>query len=268
MTGKIKKIISIENGDNYVADIEDIENRISQNSSNLETAKQELTNKCNEALSEAKAYTDTEKAKLFNSTNGTFTGPEYFRDVSNSVLRFNGGNTHDGGASLMLFGKDAEISHGGFDLVACTKEDASNAKQLVGLPDGTLTWCDKNIVRSVNGTPADANGNAVVISHTIQNTNNFASTFLCNNNALKIQCVRISGDQGQQYGTVNWLLPFADTNYHVFATSEDPDENVAFQIADVSLVGKTTTSCKVGHKVEDVNQFYTGGYIDIVGIGF
>ena len=68
MTGKIKKIISIENGDNYVADIEDIENRITQNSSNLETAKQELSNKCNEALNEAKAYTDQEKAKYLPLT--------------------------------------------------------------------------------------------------------------------------------------------------------------------------------------------------------
>ena len=146
MTGKIKRIISTENGENFVADIEDIENRISQNSYNLETAKQELSNKCNEVLNEAKAYTDTEKAKLFNSTNGTFTGPEYFRDVNNSVLRFNGGNTHDGGASLMLYGKNANDSHGGFDLVACTKEDASDTKQLIGTPDGTLTWNGVNLV--------------------------------------------------------------------------------------------------------------------------
>ena len=266
-TKNIKKILLNKNGNNFVADIEDIENRITQNNSNLETAKQELSNKCNEALSQAKAYIDTEKAKLFNSTNGTFTGPEYFRDVSNSVLRFNGGNTHDGGASLMLYGKDAETS-GHFDLVASTKEDASDAKQLVGRPDGTLTWADKNIVRSVNGAFANNNGNVEVISHVIQNTNNFASTFLHNNNALKIQCIRISGNQGQQFGTINWLLPFTDTNYHVFATSEDPDENLNFQIADVSLVGKTTTSCKVGHKVEDINQFYTGGYISVVGIGY
>ena len=78
MTGKIKKIISIENGDNYVADIEDIENRITQNSSNLETAKQELSNKCNEALSQAKAYTDQEKAKYLPLTGGTVTGDVNF----------------------------------------------------------------------------------------------------------------------------------------------------------------------------------------------
>ena len=270
-TKKITKIISIENGDNYVADIENIENRITQNSSNLETAKQELSNKCDTVLSDAKAYTDTEKAKLFNSTNGTFTGQEYFRNSDAGVLRFNGGNTHDGGASLQLYAKNSHqdvYQQGVFDLVACTKEDASDAKQLIGAPDGQLTWDSKNIVRSVNGALANNNGNVEVISHVIQNTNNFASTFLCNNNALKIQCVRISGNQGQQYGTVNWLLPFSDTNYHVFVTSEDTDVNLNFQFANVSLVGKSTTSCKVGHKVEDVNQYYTGGYIDVVGIGF
>ena len=52
-TKNIKKILLNKDGDNYVADIEDIENRITQSSSNLETAKQELSNKCNEALSQA-----------------------------------------------------------------------------------------------------------------------------------------------------------------------------------------------------------------------
>ena len=44
-TKKITKIISTENGDNYVADIEGIENRITQNSSNLETAMKEMFGK-------------------------------------------------------------------------------------------------------------------------------------------------------------------------------------------------------------------------------
>ena len=47
MTEKIKKIISHENGEIFVADIEDIENRISQNSSNLETAMKEMFGKHN-----------------------------------------------------------------------------------------------------------------------------------------------------------------------------------------------------------------------------
>ena len=52
-TKNIKKILLNKDGNNFVADIEDIENRITQNNSNLETAKQELSNKCNEALSKA-----------------------------------------------------------------------------------------------------------------------------------------------------------------------------------------------------------------------
>ena len=63
VTKNIKKILLNKDGNKFIASIEDIENRITQNSSNLETAKQELSNKCNEVLSEAKAYTDTEKAK-------------------------------------------------------------------------------------------------------------------------------------------------------------------------------------------------------------
>lgn len=81
----------------------------------------------------------------FKSANGTFTGPEYFRDVNNSVLRFNGGNTRDGGASLLLYGKNVEYAPGVFDLVASTKEDGSDSKQLIGKPDGTLTWGGKTI---------------------------------------------------------------------------------------------------------------------------
>lgn len=91
MTGKIKRIISTENGENYVADIEDIENRITRNSSNLETAKQELSNKCNEVLSEAKAYTDQEKAKYLpltgtadNASNlGGYPSTNYVRSINN-----------------------------------------------------------------------------------------------------------------------------------------------------------------------------------------
>ena len=38
-------------------------------------------------------------------------------------------------------------------------EDQTNTSKLIGLPDGTLTWGDKNIVRSVNNVTADENGN-------------------------------------------------------------------------------------------------------------
>lgn len=41
-------------------------------------------------------------------------------------------------------------------------EDQTNTSKLIGLPDGTLTWGDKNLVRSVNGVNADTSGNAMI----------------------------------------------------------------------------------------------------------
>lgn len=117
----------------------------------------------NNVLQATKAIQDKNGAQIdttyFKSANGTFTGNDYYRDVNDSVLRFNGGNSRDGGASLMLYGKNAENAQGVFDLVACTKEDGSDAKQFVGRPDGSLTWAGKNIVRSINNINADAFGN-------------------------------------------------------------------------------------------------------------
>lgn len=43
-------------------------------------------------------------------------------------------------------------------------EDQTNTSKLIGLTDGTLTWKDKNIVRSVNNVTADANGNVTISS--------------------------------------------------------------------------------------------------------
>ena len=263
-TNKIKKILLNNNGNNFVADIENIENRITQTSSNLESAKQELSDKCNTVLSDAKAYTDQEKANYIKKSGDVITGANFTRNKDDSYLFFNGG-TGQTGASLVLYGKDSSSLE---DVKGSAELRTKSDIRLKCRDNGTLLWNGQNIVRTVNGAVADKNGNVDVISHVIQNVNNFASTLVYNNTALKIQCIRISGDQGQNYGTINWLVPFTNTNYHVFATSEDPDENLEFQIADVSFLNKTTTSCRVGHKVENINVFYTGGSISVLGIGF
>ena len=41
-------------------------------------------------------------------------------------------------------------------------EDQTNTSKLIGIPDGTLTWRDKNLVRSIDGVNADASGNATI----------------------------------------------------------------------------------------------------------
>ena len=51
-------------------------------------------------------------------------------------------------------------------------EDQTNTSKLIGLPDGTLTWGDKNLVRSVNGVNADANGNVTLPSDKGKNDGN------------------------------------------------------------------------------------------------
>ena len=55
-------------------------------------------------------------------------------------------------------------------------EDQTNTSKLVGLPDGTLTWQDKNIVRSVNNVTADANGNVVLSSESSESSESHQST--------------------------------------------------------------------------------------------
>ena len=158
---KITKIISTENGDNYVADIEDIENRITQNSSNLETAKQELSNKCNESLSQAKAYTDQEKANYLPLTGGLVKN-SYIESSDNSGLFRLEKET---GAVLFLFDVDSTNYMGGAILRAVDKD--SKFKDLQIKNDGSFTWCGLNIVRSVNGQPANKNGDINI--HSIPN---------------------------------------------------------------------------------------------------
>ena len=55
-------------------------------------------------------------------------------------------------------------------------EDQTNTSKLIGLPNGTLTWGDKNIVRSVNNVTADANGNVVLSSESSESSESHQST--------------------------------------------------------------------------------------------
>lgn len=71
-----------------------------------------------------------------------------------------GGSTLDGGARLSLRGRDASALPGNFYLTAVASD--GSAVDLNGAPDGTLTWDEKNIVRSINGEKADKSGNIEV----------------------------------------------------------------------------------------------------------
>ena len=162
-TKNIKKILLNKGGNKFVVDTEDIENRITQNSSNLETAKQELSNKCNEALSEAKAYTDTEKAKYLPLTGGTVTGllnctaSNATADVNNKELTSYVADITGANAQLSIIKGDGTTSVLSINNVlnATKATNADNATNLGGYPA-------TDYIRSVNGVNASENGNVTI----------------------------------------------------------------------------------------------------------
>lgn len=79
------------------------------------------------------------------------------RSVNNASIHITGSKNSNEGGCLTLFGKESTEYQGCFALNANDKND--NYYQLVGKPDGKLTWGGKHIVRSVNGIDADVNGN-------------------------------------------------------------------------------------------------------------
>ena len=70
-----------------------------------------------------------------------------------------GGTNWQAGSMITVYGKSNANRPGWLYLSA---HDGTNTNVLIGKPDGALTWGNVNIVRSVNGTVADASGNVTV----------------------------------------------------------------------------------------------------------
>lgn len=149
-------------GYDNVADIEALNENADILDEEISTIKSNLKNK---GSATEPIYFDgngvPQKTKNFNDylplAGGLMTDMVIGRSVNNSQLVFRGGTNADGGAALMVCGKD--YNNGRF-LVRANNGSAKN--DLIGTADGTLMWNSKNIVRSVNGTGADSNGNVVL----------------------------------------------------------------------------------------------------------
>ena len=199
-TKNIKKILLNKYGNNFVADIEDIENRITQNNSNLETAKQELSNKCNEALSEAKAYTDTEKAKYLPLTGGTVTGllnctaSNATADVNNKKLTSYIADIMGANAQLSIIKGDGTTSVLSINNVlnATKATNADNATNLGGYPA-------TDYIRSVNGINADENGN-IQLGSIVKSVNSIAPDEHGN-----VQLGNLGALMGAVTGKIEWF---------------------------------------------------------------
>ena len=99
-------------------------------------------------------------------SGGTMTGNISFRNAGkilsvteSSQVQIYGGTKYETGALLGLYGKSHATYPGWLRL---SVHDGAATSMLIGKPDGTLTWNNSNIVRSVNGVAADAGGNVTV----------------------------------------------------------------------------------------------------------
>ena len=117
-------------------------------------------------------------------------------------------------------------------------EDQTNTSKLIGLPDGTLTWKDKNIVRSVNGVNADENGNVEIttsgadLSGVVKSVNNIQPD---ENGNVTIEVPSTDIDTSEFVKSVNGSTPDSTGNISIDIPSTDgmvksvnsqiPDEN-------------------------------------------
>ena len=103
---------------------------------------------------------DTNNAYDFGSSNYGFKNVYAYRlilknsyivrTVNNDYLGLCGGTDYSNGAYFTLYGKDSTVNAGAFRLRA---NDGINSKDLIGKPDGTLTWRTNNIAMQEDTVP-------------------------------------------------------------------------------------------------------------------
>ena len=97
-----------------------------------------------------------------SATNSVSVADILKRNINTSYLRLTGGMAVDNSANLQLCGCNytGDIADAGqFSLEAT---DSIDSAVLLGTPSGVLKWGNKNIVRSVNNSVADDDGNVNV----------------------------------------------------------------------------------------------------------
>lgn len=100
---------------------------------------------------------------------------QIFKNKDDHFLGLYGGSNFNNGAFFEICGKDHEEQSGNFNIYA---NNGTLSARLNGTPAGALTWGGKNIVRSVNGVNADAQGNVKTVfpSDTFINVASFPFT--------------------------------------------------------------------------------------------
>lgn len=139
------------------------------------------------------------------------------KSILNSVtsetgsLQFYGGTAWNTGSLIGVYGKSHTNRPGWLYLSA---HDGTNTATLVGKPDGSLTWGGKNVVRSVNGTAADASGN-VKVGGTSAYQIPFATCSTAKNTFAKVATIT----NGASFSLVAGAMIAVKYTYHVESLS-------------------------------------------------
>ena len=273
-----------ENGNVVVPELDkvDIENSITEikkknaeQDTALSNAKQELSDKCDASLSNAKTYTD-------EKTNDALTNAKTYTDQEKAkYLPLSGGKVQttyfDSGTGAPISQLSNSEERGMFIICSGTSNKSGACLYLNGIKD---TYQQAGSASIITVNPSDGEFFFLRISPIsrdlltsdgyipIASYNKYTDTIhsVAFKHGIKIQCVRIYFDT-DGFQAVNWDTPFKDANYHVFVMSEDPDNNLAFQIASVSNLNKTSTTVYVSVKIEAVNGYFKKSYISVLGIG-
>ena len=150
-------------------------------------------------------------SKFLPLSGGTMTGAIVANGATfaskngdDGYMRINGGSAWGKGASLELKGMSAS-DNAGQAFIRCT--DGTNNTNLQLKPDGTALWGSKNLVRSVNGTTADASGNVAISG--FESVNSSGPNWIRYESGLQICWGGVSYTSG---GSVVTTLPVAFSN--------------------------------------------------------
>lgn len=199
-----------------------------------------------EAIAEAKSSADAAKTTADNAlpkSGGTMTGTlessagRTITGVSTAErLLFTSAPVWTDGAWLHLSGKDSTYN-GNFQLSSRAANGSGGS--LIGEGD-VLTWCGKNIVRSVNGVAADAAGNVAIFDSGSWDDGTTGGWWIrYKNNFQIINIAYALGHTGQDIW-IPFPKPFNSTGYASVVT---PDFYGTANSNHDGITGKTTTGC-------------------------
>ncbi len=198
---------------------------------------------------------------IITSAGGIMTTDDALkRNVNVGELDIFGGTCYGDGAHLSLRGKNNSTNKGGFSLTA---HNGSTEASLSGLPDGTLTWNDKNVVRSINNINADVNGNVTIplpsdmTDYIIESYRNGTEWY----EVYKSGKVRQGGYKAASSSVVEYtitlLKKYANTDYTVLKTLKSSNTINTAGFGDVGIKSPTTTSFIMRVQNSNLN---TGAY--------